>query len=84
MVLWGISYIIQSTLIPAVVAKIIAVDMRAAAYGTLFGLFGLSRFVGSAVMGYLYDSHPAYLVLFSLIVQCAALTPFFILTPTQE
>ncbi|MBV8555874.1 MAG: hypothetical protein JO116_09935, partial [Planctomycetaceae bacterium] len=50
--------------------------------GSAYGLFnmgyGVAWFLGSALMGYLYDSSLQGLVWFSVMVQLAAI-PFFVL-----
>ena len=53
-------------------------ERRGSAYGLFNTGYGIAWFLGSALMGYLYDSSLQGLVWFSVIVQLAAI-PFFVL-----
>src|SRR6185295_3670192 len=54
-VLWGAAMGTQNALMSASVAKLVPEQMRARAYGIFSALFGTSWFVGSALLGVLYD-----------------------------
>lgn len=45
-------------------------------YGLSHPIFGVFWFVGSTLMGFLYDQHVHYLVIFSVAVQVVALPVF--------
>jgi len=77
--LWGIGIGVQGSLMRAVVAKMIPKNKRASAYGVFNASFGLAWFIGSVLMGMLYDYSILMLVAFSVLAQLAAL-PFFIIT----
>lgn len=77
MILWGIGMGSQESIMRATVAYLVSPDKRGSAYGLLNLGFGVFWFVGSAIMGLLYDISLTYLVAFSLIAQLAAV-PFFL------
>ncbi len=54
-VLWGMALGAQESSLKAGIAKMISKDRRAMAYGTFHAAFGLSWFLGSVTMGWLYD-----------------------------
>lgn len=76
MILWGIGMGAQESIMRAVVANLVNTDKRGTAYGMLNIWFGIFWFLGSALMGYLYDISIVSLVVFSMFMQFMAL-PFF-------
>ncbi len=76
-VLWGLGLGAQESIMRAVVANLVGTDKRATAYGLLNIWFGVFWFLGSALIGYLYDISLISLVLFSFFMQLLAI-PFFI------
>jgi len=62
----------------AVIAGIVSADKRATAYGIFNAGFGVFWFLGSALMGTLYDASIFSLTLFSVLAQLASL-PLFLL-----
>jgi MFS family permease len=72
MALWGLGMGAQESIMRAVIAEMIPADRRASAYGIFNAAFGLFWFLGSAVMGILYDVALPALVVFSVIAQLAA------------
>lgn len=77
MVLWGIGLGSQESIMRAVIANLVQMDKRGTAYGTLNIWFGISWFLGSALMGFLYDVSIISLIIFSLGIQLAAIPIFF-------
>lgn len=77
MILWGIGLGAQESIMRAVVANLVPMKKRGTAYGFLNIWFGISWFLGSALMGYLYDISLISLVLFSVGMQLVAI-PFFL------
>jgi predicted MFS family arabinose efflux permease len=73
MVLWGAGMGAQETILRAVIATLIPPDRRASAYGLFNANFGLAWFLGSALMGYLYDLSPIGLAAFSVLAHVAAI-----------
>jgi hypothetical protein len=57
-------------------------ERRGTAYGLFNAAYGFAWFLGSALMGYLYDTSLTSLVAFSVIVQLAAM-PLFVQVSRQ-
>lgn len=73
MAVWGIGMGAQESIMRAQVATMVTSDKRGSAYGIFNTGYGLFWFLGSALMGILYDKHVFYLVAFSVIAQLAAI-----------
>ena len=71
-VLWSIGVGAHETLMRAIVAKMVPKNKRASAYGVFNMGYGISWFLGSVLMGALYDFSIPSLVIFSVIIQLAA------------
>lgn len=71
--LWGIGISAQDSLMRAVIARLTEKNTIASAYGIFHLFFGLFWFLGSALMGVLYDISLISLVIFSMTCQFAAL-----------
>ncbi len=76
--LWGVGMGIQESIMRAIIADLVPSDRRASGYGLFHFSFGTMWFLGSALMGFLYDQAIIYIVIFSLIAQFAALGVFFL------
>jgi MFS family permease len=74
--LWGLAIGTQNTLTSAAVAKLVPERLRAQAFGTFSAIYGTSWFVGSAVLGLLYDRSLLALSLVAVGAQFLALIPF--------
>ena len=61
----------------AALAGMIPADRRGSAYGIFNAGYGVSWFLGSALMGLLYDVSPMGLVAFSVVAQLAAVRMFW-------
>ncbi len=72
-VLWGVGMGAQESILRATVARMVAPDRRGTAYGILNTAYGLAWFLGSALMGWLYDVSVPGSVGFSVLCQWAAL-----------
>jgi len=72
MALWGLGMGAQESIMRAVIAKMIPASKRASAYGIFNATFGLSWFLGSVLMGILYDFSVPMLILFSVVSQLAS------------
>jgi MFS family permease len=68
---------VQESIIPAAVATIVPADRRPSAYGLFTGAYGISWFLGSAIMGILYDHSIAAVIAFCVIVELAAIPLLF-------
>jgi MFS family permease len=83
MVLWGIGMGAQESIMRAAIAGMVPANRRGSAYGVFNTAFGVSWFVGSAVMGWFYDVSVSMLIIFSVGMQLAAI-PLFFLTKKSE
>jgi MFS family permease len=73
MLLWGIGMGAQESIMRAAVAGMAPPNRRGTAYGIFNTGFGLCWFAGSALMGLLYDLSLPALILFSVLIQLAAI-----------
>jgi predicted MFS family arabinose efflux permease len=78
MILWGIGMSAQGSLFQAILTGVIPPAKRSTAFGLFDTGYGIAWFLGSAVMGLLYDKSILALALFSVILQLAALPILFI------
>lgn len=79
-ILWGIGMGSQQSIMRAIIAHLVGPKKRATAYG-LFNLwFGISWFLGSFLMGYLYDISLIALVIFSVSIQLIAVPIFLFIS----
>lgn len=76
--LWGLGMGVHESIMAAAVATMVPAQRRGSAYGVFNTGYGLSWFVGSALMGILYDTSLPVLVVFSVLSELAAI-PFFVL-----
>lgn len=76
--LWGISMGAQESIMKAAIADLVPAEKRATAFGMFHTVYGVAWLGGSALMGFLYDWNIYAIVIFSLIVQIAAI-PIFII-----
>jgi len=67
----------QESIMKAAVSGIVPKAGRSTGYGIFETMFGVAWFLGSWLMGALYDIRPLYLVIFSIAAQLAAI-PFYI------
>ena len=78
MILWGAGIGAQDSCLKAVLAAVVPSEKRSTAFGVFDTGFGIAWFAGSAIMGLLYDKSIPALVVFSVVLQLAAL-PFLVL-----
>lgn len=71
--LWGVSMATQNSIGKALIADLVPLERRSSAYGVYYIAFGFFWFVGSAIMGMLYDAALPVMILFSVITQAASL-----------
>jgi MFS-type transporter involved in bile tolerance (Atg22 family) len=76
--LWGMGMGAQESIMRAAVAGMVPAERRGAAYGIFNTGYGVFWFLGSALMGVLYDRSVALVVVFSIGAQLAAI-PIFVL-----
>lgn len=73
MLLWGIGLGAQESTMRAVVGNLVEMQKRGTAYGTMNLCYGVFWFLGSAVVGILYDVSIPALILFSVGMQLIAI-----------
>ncbi len=78
MILWGIGMAAQGSLLQAMLTGVIPPQKRSTAFGLFDTGYGIAWFLGSVVMGLLYDRSIVAVALFSVSLQLAALPIFFI------
>ena len=71
--LWGIGMGAQESILKAAVVTLTPKDNRSTSFGLFETCFGLAWFVGSWLMGWLYDVNIFLLVVFSVVAQLLAL-----------
>jgi MFS family permease len=77
-VLWGIGMGAQESIMRAAVAEMIPAERRGTAYGVFNTAYGVSWFLGSLFMGWLYLRSRGTIAGFSVLVQVAAAPCFFL------
>jgi MFS family permease len=82
-VLWGLGMGVHESIVPAAVAVMVPPQRRASAYGLFTAGYGVSWFLGSAVIGILYDVSLPAVIVFSMAVELAAI-PFFLIVRSQR
>ena len=78
MILWGIGMSAQGSLLQAMLTGVIPPRKRSTAFGFFDTGYGIAWFLGSAAMGLLYDKSILGVVVFSVVLQLAALPIFFL------
>jgi MFS family permease len=78
LMLWGIGYATQDTLLKVLIASVLPEGRRNLAFGLFYLGYGAGWLVGSVTTGLLYDRSRVALVVFAMVAQLASL-PFFIL-----
>jgi MFS family permease len=82
MALWGIGMGAQESIMKAALAQMLPRDRRATGYGIFHTGFGFFWFLGSALMGVLYEVSLGALIAFSMMVQLLSL-PLFLLVSKE-
>ena len=77
-ILWGIVMAVHETIMRAAIADITPMARRGTAYGIFNTAYGASWFVGSTLMGMLYERAGIYLALFVVLAEVLSL-PVFLL-----
>jgi len=74
--LWGMGMGVHESIIPAAVAPMIGRSKRASAFGMFTAVYGVCWFVGSSLIGWIYDHSVAAAVLFCIVAQILGLPAF--------
>ncbi|HWM81714.1 MAG TPA: MFS transporter [Pseudolabrys sp.] len=75
--IWGLGMGVHESIIPAAVAPMVSAHRRASAFGTFTAGYGIFWFLGSSVIGILYDLSLTAVIGFCVITQLLAI-PIFI------
>jgi predicted MFS family arabinose efflux permease len=78
MIFWGVGMSAQGSLFQAMLTGLIPSQTRSTAFGLFDTGYGIAWFLGSAAMGLLYEKSILAVVLFSVILQLAAIPVLFI------
>ena len=81
--IWGLGMGVHELIIPAAVSPMVSPNRRASAFGTFTAGYGIFWFIGSAVIGILYDLSVPAVIAFCVVTQLAAV-PIFILIGRQS
>lgn len=76
---WAVGMGAQESIFKAAIATMVPKEARARAYGVFFAFFGLAWWVGSTVMGLLYERSLGAMVAFSVVTQLAAAPLFLVI-----
>lgn len=74
--LWGLGMGVHESIIPAAVSPMVSGRRRASAFGTFTTGYGIFWFIGSAIIGILYDFSVWAVIGFCLVTQLAAVPVF--------
>jgi MFS family permease len=74
--LWGVGMGVHESIIPAAVATMVPAQRRPSAYGIFTAGYGVFWFIGSVIIGKLYDVSMSGLIVFSVAAQLAAIPLF--------
>ncbi|MDD3171937.1 MAG: MFS transporter [Bacilli bacterium] len=83
-IIWGIGMGAQESILKAVVSKIIPKEKRATGYGIFSSVFGLAWFLGSLIVGALYDFSLIALVIFSVLMELVALVLIIVFVQKEK
>lgn len=76
--LWGLGMGVHESIVPAAVAPMVPPNRRASAYGLFTAGYGVFWFIGSALIGILYDRSITATVVFCVVLELAAVPIFFV------
>lgn len=74
--LWGLGMGVHESIVPAAVATMVPPQRRPSAYGLFTAGYGIAWFLGSAIMGVLYDRSVTSVVIFCVLLEFAAIPIF--------
>ena len=64
MALWGIGMGAQNSLLKALLSGVLSVAKRSTGFGLFYAGYGIAWFIGSAIMGLLYDKSLLTVIVF--------------------
>src|SRR5471032_2098073 len=74
---WATGMGVQDASLRSGIAQVVSMNKRGIAFGAFNGVYGVAWFLGSVVMGLLYDHSLMALVVFGVVAQLAAAVMFF-------
>ena len=74
---WATGLGVQDASLRSGIAQVVSMNKRGGAFGSFNGVYGVAWFLGSVVMGLLYDHSITALVVFGMAAQLAAAVWFF-------
>jgi predicted MFS family arabinose efflux permease len=74
---WGLALGVHDAIMNAAVATMVPAHTRACAYGFFTAIYGTAWFLGSALLGLLYDRSLVLVAAVSVVAQILALIPLF-------
>lgn len=77
-ILWGIGFGAQDTLLKAIIAGLLPKGRRNLAFGLFYAGYGMGWLVGSVTTGFLYEQSLFFVVAFSMVAQLASLPLFLV------
>jgi MFS family permease len=84
MLLWGVGYATQDTLLKALIAGVLPEGKRNLAFGLFYAGYGVGWLVGSVATGLLYEQSRVAVVAFAIVAQLASLPVFVIAQRLQR
>lgn len=82
--LWGVGVGAQESIMRAAIAPMVAINRRSTAYGLFNAGYGMFWFVGSAIIGILYDISLPALIVFSSAMQLASIPVLLVVSKAQR
>jgi len=76
---WGVVMGIHETIMRSAIADITSLAKRGTGYGIFNTAYGLAAFLGSVMLGFLYDRSRAFVILAVIIFELFALIIFFLM-----
>jgi MFS family permease len=83
-ILWGASLGIQESTMRAYVADLVDTNHRASAFGVFSVFTGVGSFIGGTVAGTLYGINPAYIAVWSIVIEAIAFVALIVVMRRQR
>ncbi|MDD5174777.1 MAG: MFS transporter, partial [Candidatus Omnitrophica bacterium] len=76
---WGVVMGIHETIMRSAIADITSLAKRGTGYGMFNAAYGLAVFLGSALLGFLYDRSLSFVIIAIIAIELIAFVPFFMM-----
>lgn len=76
--LWGVGMGAQESILKSSVAKLSTKETRSKCFGLFEGVFGLSWFIGSFVLGFIYEASMIAFIIIPIILQICAIIGYML------